>query len=95
MDALRVFNGNEDHLNELLRVPFDYCIPSVNVEVHFVDCIDVNGKPNRVLVIHVEPSMRVHANQADDAFYRVVLTKRAKLFRQNEIYWIKWFKNNG
>ena len=64
-------NGNEDHLNELLRAPFDFCVPSVNVEVHFVDCTDVNGLPNRVLVMHVAPSMRVHANQADDAFYRV------------------------
>ena len=64
-------NSNEDHLNELLRVPFDFCVPSVPAEVHFVDCIDVNGNPNRVSVMHVEPSMRVHANQADDAFYRV------------------------
>ena len=64
-------NGNEDHLNELLRAPFDFCVPSVPVEVHFIDCIDVNGQPNRVLAIHVEPSMQVHANQADDAFYRV------------------------
>ena len=64
-------NGNEDHLNELLRVPFDFCLPSVPVEVHFVDCIDEEGKANRVLVMHVEPSMRVHANQVDDAYYRV------------------------
>ena len=64
-------NGNDDHLNELLRAPFDFCVPSVNVEVHFVDCTDVNGQPNRVLVMHVEPSMKVHANQADEAFYRV------------------------
>ena len=64
-------NGNDDHLNELLRAPFDFCVPSVNVEVHFIDCMDVNGLPNRMLVMHVEPSMKVHANQADDAFYRV------------------------
>ena len=64
-------NGNNDHLNELLRVPFDFCVPSVNAEVHFVDCTDDNGNPNRVLVMHVEPSMQVHANQADDAYYRV------------------------
>ena len=64
-------NGNEEHLNELLRAPFDFCVPSVNVEVHFVDCTDVNGLPNRVLVMHVAPSMQVHANQADSAFYRV------------------------
>ena len=64
-------NGNDDHLNELLRAPFDFCVPSVKIEVHFIDCTDANGAPNRVLVMHVEPSMQVHANQADDAFYRV------------------------
>ena len=64
-------NGNEEHLNELLRAPFDFCVPSINVEVHFVDCTDVSGHPNRVLVMHVDSSMQIHANQADDAFYRV------------------------
>ena len=64
-------NGNEEHLNELLRAPFDFCMPSVPVEVSFVDCTDVDGHANRVLLMHVAPSMRVHANQADDAFYRV------------------------
>lgn len=64
-------NGNEEHLNELLRAPFDFCMPSVPVEVSFVDCTDVDGQANRVLLMHVAPSMRVHANQADDAFYRV------------------------
>lgn len=64
-------NGNEEHLNELLRAPFDFCMPSVPVEVSFVDCTDVGGQANRVLLMHVAPSMRVHANQADDAFYRV------------------------
>ena len=24
-------NGNEEHLNELLRAPFDFCMPSVPV----------------------------------------------------------------
>ena len=64
-------NGNEEHLNELLRVPFDYCVPSVKVDVKFLDCNDFGGNPNRVMVMHVEPSMKVHANQSDEAFYRV------------------------
>ena len=64
-------NGNDVHLNELLRVPFDYCVPSVKVDVKFLDCNDFGGNPNRVMVMHVEPSMKVHANQSDEAFYRV------------------------
>ena len=64
-------NGNQDHLNELLRAPFDFCVPSVKVDVRFVDCTDDKGIANRLLIMHVEPSMQVHANQADDAYYRV------------------------
>lgn len=64
-------NGNIEHLNELLRVPFDYCLPSVPAKVRFVDCTDCNGQPNRVLVMHIDPNMRVHTNQADEAYYRV------------------------
>ena len=30
-------NGNQEHLNELLRAPFDFCVPSVKVDVRFVD----------------------------------------------------------
>ena len=64
-------NGNDVHLNELLRVPFDFCVPSVQADVKFLDCNDVNGNPNRVMVMHIEPSMKVHSNQSDEAFYRV------------------------
>ncbi len=64
-------NGNDAHLNELLRVPFDFCVPSIQADVKFLDCNDVNGNPNRVMVMHIEPSMKVHSNQSDEAFYRV------------------------
>ncbi|MDO5411733.1 MAG: ATP-binding protein, partial [Lachnospiraceae bacterium] len=58
-------------LNELLRVPFDFCIPTVKVEIEKVQCIDFKGKENHILLMHIEPSMEVHANQADEVFMRV------------------------
>ncbi len=58
-------------LNELLRVPYDFCAPTVKVEIEKVECIDFKGRENHVLLIHVEPSMEVHANQADEVFMRV------------------------
>lgn len=39
------------NVNEILRVPFDFCKPSVLVETETVDCIDVNGKANHLLLI--------------------------------------------
>lgn len=59
-----------EHLNDLLRVPFDYCIPSVQSESKMIDCIDKDGKPNHV-VMQVQPSLKVYTNQADEVFYRV------------------------
>lgn len=58
-------------LNELLRVPFDFCIPTVKVEIEKVPCVDFKGRENHVLLMHIEPSMEVHANQADEVFMRV------------------------
>lgn len=58
-------------LNELLRVPFDFCVPTVKVEIEKVKCIDYQGRDNHILLMHIEPSMKVHANQADEVFMRV------------------------
>ena len=58
-------------INELLRVPFDFCIPTVKIEIEKVPCVDYKGRENHVLLMHVEPSMQVHANQADEVFMRV------------------------
>ena len=61
----------EKNVNELLRVPFDFCIPSVGVENHTMEVTDQNGKPNHILLMHVLPSSQVIANQADDVFLRI------------------------
>ena len=61
----------EKNINELLRVPFDYCVPSVQVEPQPIDVTDCNGNPNHILRMHVFPSNKVVANQADEVFLRV------------------------
>lgn len=63
--------GHEPRVNELLRVPFDFCKPTVKVDFERVDCTDQNGSKNQVLVLRVHQSPTVHANQADEVFYRV------------------------
>lgn len=61
----------EKNLNELMRVPFDYCIPSVIVENEVMDVTDKNGHPNHILRMHILQSTQVIANQADEVFLRV------------------------
>ena len=36
-----------------------------------VACTDEKGRDNHIIVMHIEPSMEVHANQADEVFMRV------------------------
>lgn len=64
-------DGFEKNVNELLRAPFDYCVPSVNVDTHILDCVDEKDHPNHIMIMHVYPSTQLCANQADEVFYRV------------------------
>ena len=73
-DKTRRIDGtdyNVKNVNELLRAPYDFCEPSVPVEIQKIPCIDDKGRDNHIIVMHIEPSMAVHANQADEAYIRV------------------------
>ena len=69
-------------LNELLRVPFDFCNPTIKVGIEKVPCVDENGRKNHVLVMHVDASPQVHANQADDVFLRVGDKSKLQTFEE-------------
>ena len=64
-------DGNEKRLNDLLRVPFEFCNPSVRVRCEYIPCKDYEGNDNRILLIHIPASGQLHTNQADDCFMRV------------------------
>lgn len=60
-----------NNINDILRVPFDYCKPSIRVTTETIDCVDYIGNPNHLLVITIPQSSELHANQQDDVYYRV------------------------
>ena len=64
-------DGNQEHVNDLLRVPFDYCVPSLSVRPEYLEVTDITGQVNHVILLHVAQSEKVHANQADEVYYRV------------------------
>jgi len=64
-------DGQQTKLNDLLRAPIDYCNPTVAVTTKFTPCKDMYGNDNHVLLIYVEPSVHVHANQADEVYMRI------------------------
>ena len=64
-------DGHAEHINELLRTPFDFCKPSVRVETERLSCVNRDGTPDHILLIEVLQSNDLHANQADEVFFRV------------------------
>ena len=73
-DKTRTIEGIDQHtekLNELLRVPFDFCNPSVPVTCSYLPCTDKDGNENRILLMEVPASSSLHTNQADEVFMRV------------------------
>lgn len=61
----------KNQINEILRIPFDFCKPSVLVESEFVPCKDKDGNENHILIMTIPQSTELHANQQDDVYYRM------------------------
>ena len=73
-DKTRTLEGVDQHtekLNELLRVPFDFCNPSIPVTCSYLPCKDKDRNENHILLMEIPASMYLHTNQADEAFMRV------------------------
>lgn len=73
-DKTRKIEGVDQHtgkLNELLRVPFDFCNPSVPVTCSYLPCTDKDGNENRILLMEIPASSNLHTNQTDEVFMRV------------------------
>lgn len=63
--------SSEQHLNELLRVPYDYCNPTVRASFDLIDCINRNGEADKILLLHIVPGSDLHATQNDECYLRV------------------------
>lgn len=63
--------SNEQHLNNLLRVPYDFCNPTVKATFDLIDCTNRFGKPDKILLFHIQPSVDLHATQNDECYLRI------------------------
>ena len=84
-DKTRKIEGVNQHtakLNELFRVPFDFCNPSIPVACRYMDCTDDDGNPNRILLMDIPASQFLHTNQADEAYIRVGDKSRKLTFEE-------------
>ena len=84
-DKTRKIEGVDQHtekLNELLRVPLDFCNPSVPITSDLLPCIDKDGNDNHILLMYIPASSELHANQADEAYMRVGDKSRKLTFEE-------------
>lgn len=73
-DKTRKIEGVDQYtekLNELLRVPLDFCNPSVPITSDLLPCTDKDGNKNHILLMYIPASSELHANQVDEAYMRV------------------------
>ena len=69
-------------LNELLRVPFDFCNPTIPVTCRYMDCTNDEGNHDRILLMDIPASQFLHTNQADEAYIRVGDKSRKLTFEE-------------
>ena len=48
-------------MNDILRIPIDFCNPTVPVTTEMVECVNSDGEPDHVLLMHVEASPVLHS----------------------------------
>lgn len=83
--ADRVVEGvsrHADKLNGWQQAALDFTIPPVPARSRLVDCVNSRGESDRLLVLDVDTSQTVHANQRDEVFLRVGDENRKLSFDQ-------------
>lgn len=99
-DKQRKIEGVDYHteqLNDILCTPADFCNPTVPVTTELIECINYEGKPDHVLLMHIEASPLLHVNQADEAYIRVGDKSKKLDFndRMNLMYskGVRWYED--
>lgn len=70
--------------NAQMQAHIELCTPPVRARHRIVDCVNGEGTPDSLLVIEVESSEVVHANQKDEVFLRVGDANRRLGFSQRQ-----------
>ncbi len=80
----------EDKINVFLNVPRDCCRPMPRWKEEYVDIVNVNGLPDRLLLLHIEESIdQVIRTSSDTTWLRMRLIVSALICG---VIWIWWNK---
>jgi ATP-dependent DNA helicase RecG len=64
-------NAYEVQINAFLQAAWNLCVPPVMVAHKFVDCVNHNGKADRIMLIEVAPGRKLHATSKDEVYLRI------------------------
>lgn len=73
-----------ENVNALRQAALDFTDPPVPAHYEVVECVNDQQSPDHLLVIDVEPSSVVHANEKDDVYLRVGDETRRLNFKQRQ-----------
>jgi ATP-dependent DNA helicase RecG len=69
--AVTGINDYQTKINSFLQAAWDYCAPPVTIVHKLVDCVTHRGNPDKVLLIEVYQSEKLHANSKDEVYLRI------------------------
>lgn len=69
--AVEGFEGCEAKVNEFRQASIDHTVPPVRAQFSERECINSRGRPDRVLVIRIDPSEMVHELKNGDTYLRI------------------------
>ncbi|WP_395092207.1 ATP-binding protein [Armatimonas sp.] len=83
-------DNNPARVNDLLQAAIDYTDPPVRHGHDFLDCTDRQGDSNRLLILDVEASERVHRNKKQECYLRIGdETRRLSITEERELLFDK------
>jgi ATP-dependent DNA helicase RecG len=82
--AVEGTDARPEHRNELMQAAIDLTEPPARVHSRLVGCVTHDGQADHLLVIEIDASESVHANQRDEVFLRIGDENRKLTFRQRQ-----------
>jgi ATP-dependent DNA helicase RecG len=77
-------DGRSDRISAWQQAHLDFTFPPVPCRTRMVDCRNHAGDPDHLMVVEIETSEKVHANQRDEVFLRVGDENRRLSFAQRQ-----------
>lgn len=79
----RINSCGEDKINEFLNAPKDCCRPMPRYREEFIDITNEAGQPDRLLLLHIKPSVDQVIRTSNDRTYLRIGDKSREMLGEN------------